>query len=464
MAGIWGSFTMKCKLNRLSASLVLAALTSQAFAGGFQIQEQNVTNLGLAYSGTAALAEDATTGFYNPAGLSRICDSQVVLSGVLITGNFKFTATEVTPSIPPILGGEQMAVGEDNPARMVGVPTLSVAKRIDDRWVMAFNVNSPFGLRTVYDGNGIARYIANESQLITLNLSPSIAYQPSSCWSIGGGMDFEYLEANLNSYTGNGFSGQDGWVRNEADGWGYSWHVGVLWEPVPTTRLGVNYRAKVNVGTKGVAELYTGPSFAVIPTNNPPIYSVQTVESYIVLPETATFSFYQELGAFNANWSCLALTGDIAWTNWSRFHTLRLRYSPGFEYIPGLDGQGIDSDTWANFKDARRYALGLIYNRNANWLFQCGIAYDETPTRDQYRSARIPDDNRYWLAVGAAFMPTSCWRFDLGYAHLFFERPSINETAPYAAYTTTPISSATLAGSYKPYANLVGIQMRYDFV
>lgn len=463
MARKWESTAKNCNLTRLCTGLVLAALSSQAFAAAFQLQEQNVTNLGLAYSGTAALAEDATTGFWNPAGLARIRDTQIVVSGVLVQGSFAFQASAVTPSATPLQGAQTMALGQDDPATLAGIPTLNIAKRIDDHWVLGFNVNTPYGLKTVYDGTSVARYMATTSELYTVNLSPAISYQLNNCWAFGFGMDFEYAWARLSSHTGNGFSAGDGYLRNEADAWGFGFHAGVLWEPCPTTRIGFNYRSKVNINAEGAAELYTGTWLPI-----QPIYDIQTVRARVVLPETATISFYQELGAFNPAWACLAVTGDFSWTNWSRFHTLKLRYTPGFQ-LPGvptgnLVNPGIDTDTLSNYRDARRYALGLIYNHSPCWLFNFGFAYDETPTRDKYRSARIPDANRYWVATGVAYMPNSCWRFDLGYAHLFFNKPSISEEAPYRAYTTEPISGATLSGHYKPYGNLVGIQVRYDFV
>lgn len=37
-----------------------------------------------------------------------------------------------------------------------------------------------------------------------------------------------------------------------------------------------------------------------------------------------------------------------------------------------------------------RYGLGLTYNHSEKWTFRAGIAYDETPVSNQYRTARIP--------------------------------------------------------------------------
>src|SRR5262245_7376349 len=113
----------------ISASLVVSCLSSQVFASGFAILEQNVTNLGLAYSGTAALAEDASTGYFNPAGLTRLGESEVVLSGILISGDFDFTGSSATTSLNPLFPISQAPFPlagsrEDDPGTLNIVPTF----------------------------------------------------------------------------------------------------------------------------------------------------------------------------------------------------------------------------------------------------------------------------------------------------------------------------------------------------
>jgi long-chain fatty acid transport protein len=83
---------MNSTIKNVSGSLVLCCLASQVYASGFALLENNVTNLGLAYSGTAALAEDASTNYFNAAGLSQIDKNQIVLGANVIQGKFDFTA------------------------------------------------------------------------------------------------------------------------------------------------------------------------------------------------------------------------------------------------------------------------------------------------------------------------------------------------------------------------------------
>ena len=61
------------------AVLALAAWSPRASASAFQLAEQNGSGLGNAYSGQAAVAEDASTIFWNPAGMTLIPDRQVTL-------------------------------------------------------------------------------------------------------------------------------------------------------------------------------------------------------------------------------------------------------------------------------------------------------------------------------------------------------------------------------------------------
>jgi len=456
--------SIKSKIAILSTSLVMSCLSSQVFASGFAILEQNVTNLGLAYSGTAALAEDASTGYFNPAGLTRLGESEVVLSGILINGSFDFTATGSNNTFLPNLPvrGSQ----EDNPGTLNMVPTFHLSKRIDDRWIASFNVTAPFGLNSEYDSHGIARYTATNSSIKSLDFSPSIAYEFSPCLSFGAGADALWARAKLEVATGIGAANSaDGFQKNAAEGWAYGWHAGIMWTPMLSTRIGLTYRSHLNLDAEGNSENLTpftgGAIFAAAAESQ---YTLSRVRSNITLPETWTLSLFHE---FNDQF---AVTADAAWTNWSRFHTLRLRFEPNrsvpFGALLGGVGStaGIDTDTWEHFKDSRRLALGMIYKYDQNWLFRIGTAYDQTPVRDEFRTARLPDSDRIWAAIGGALKVNEAFRIDFGYAHLFFEGSSINERAPFGPNSDTPVSSARLAGDYSGHADILGVQMRYDFV
>lgn len=465
MARKWDTNPLKSKLKLIGSSLVLACLSSQAFAAAFQVQEQNVSQLGLAYSGTAALAEDATTGFWNAAGLSKIKNSQVVLGGVLAWGIFDFDAHSAHNSFPTIPGlSDGFVTGNSDDAGTVAmIPNFAVATRFADRWVLGFNVNTPFGLKTEYEEDSVARYVGTLSKLEVWNFSPSISYEWLPCLSFGAGVDAAYGRARLNANIGsNGVVipnlsvGPDGYQHNNAEGWALGFHLGVLWDILPTTRVGLSFRSKLNMHMEGDSETVSVPALAVGVGAANQVYSVRDVQATMTLPESWIMSVKHDLS------DEFTLTGDFHWTNWSRVDLLSLRFNNPPAML--INGNGIDTDTELKFKDTIRVAAGLIWNYNNCWSYRFGLAYDESPVQTEHRTARIPDSDRWWFAIGATYDFRPDWRADFGYSYIKFKDADLNDRGPNAYATGQPISSANLVAKYKASAHLFGLQLRYDFV
>lgn len=468
MARKWDTNPFKSKLKLIGSSLVISCLSSQAFAAAFQIQEQNASQLGLAYSGTAALAEDASTGFWNAAGLSKIENSQVVLGGVLAYGIFDYNTVSAHASVPDNALQSFPATGSSDDAGSVAtIPFLGIATRFSDRWVFGFNVNTPFGLKTEYEKDSIARYVATLSKLEVWNFSPSVSYQWLPCLSFGGGIDAAYGKAKLQANIGsNGIAqagvtlGSEGYQHNTAEGWALGFHVGVLWDMLPTTRLGLSFRSKLNMHVEGDSESVTTPSVpALAPT---PVYAVRQVQAIVNLPESIILSLKHDFS------DKFTFTGDFHWTNWSRVDLLSLRFDPPAQTVNvsgiGEPVIGIDTDTELKFKDTIRVAAGLIWHYNHCWDFRFGVAFDESPVKEVHRIARVPDSDRWWFAVGAGYNFLPNWRLDVAYSYIDFADAHINDRGPNAYATGRPISAANFVANYDSSAHLFGVQLRYDFV
>ncbi|WP_456407360.1 outer membrane protein transport protein, partial [Thiolapillus sp.] len=69
---------------------ILAASAFNAQSAGFAIIEQSASGMGNAYAGAAAVAEDASTIFFNPAGMTNLPGSQVVAAGHIIVPGADF--------------------------------------------------------------------------------------------------------------------------------------------------------------------------------------------------------------------------------------------------------------------------------------------------------------------------------------------------------------------------------------
>lgn len=86
-------------MNYLSSPRARRAATNVA-AVGFALEHQSVSNLGYGFAGGAANAEDASTIFWNPAGMTRLLRRQAVVGLNAIYGPPRVLPTK-GPHRPP---------------------------------------------------------------------------------------------------------------------------------------------------------------------------------------------------------------------------------------------------------------------------------------------------------------------------------------------------------------------------
>lgn len=398
--------------NRLPLGLALAGMASLTHAAGFALVEQNASGLGNAYAGQAAGAQDASTIFFNPAGLTLLPDRQVVLAGHLIKPQAEFNGT-VTPAIGGGDGGDA--------GGLAVVPNAYFAYRLTPDIHVGVGMNAPFGLKTEYDSTWKGRTQAIKSELKTINLNPSIGWKASDTLSLGAGLSIQYAKATL---TNN--AGALGLTTIEGDDYGWGFNLGALWQVSPATRIGFAYRSEVDQKLKGTAE------FLLNALANTP------VTASVTLPDSASLSVLHKVSPK------LELLADVTWTGWSDFRELRIVLNGGATL-------GVTPENWS---DSYRYSVGANYRMNDKLTLRGGVAYDETPVSDIYRTARIPDESRTWLAFGAQYRLSNKTALDFGYAHLFVKDANINKTE------TGPV---TLTGTYDASVDILSAQLTHSF-
>lgn len=439
-----------------STTLVALLMASQAWGAGFQIQEQNITNLGTAYAGTAALAADASTAYYNPAAMTRIKDHQLVVAGALIAADVNYNPIQTLNN----RGTAIPSRGEEDGDKLASVPSMHYVAPVTDSIYLGLSVTAPFGLATEYSENSTLRYAATRSELKTMDISPSIAYRLNDHFSFAVGADAMWAKAHLDSQlsfpnTVPLASTSDGFQRNTAEDWGWGYHVAMLYEMSERTRFGINYRSHVNFSTQGESEqmnpINANPLLAAVSGAR----TTYPASAAVTLPETLYISAYH---AFNDKFAVMA---DVNWTNWSRFRTLRLRFDapPSSGAFTGR----AQVDTFEHWDDATRVAVGMEYTPCDKYKLRFGLAWDETPVPNEFRTARVPDSDRIWVGVGLGFALSKNMWVDLGYAHIFFEDADLDDRGPFRAQTTTLVSDARANGKFSTNVNIAGAQFRWTF-
>ncbi len=402
---------MSHRIHRLAAGLAMAGCASFSHAAGFALIEQNASGLGNAYAGAAAVAQDASTVFFNPAGMTQLPDRQIVGAGHLIKPEAEFSGT-VTPDIGGGNGGDA--------GGLAFVPNAYFAFRLTPDVHLGVGLNAPFGLKTEYDSTWKGRTQAIKSELKSINLNPSIAWKASESLSLGAGLSIQYAEATLsNSANGAGIAE----ITGKDYGWGFN--LGLLWQASAATRVGLAYRSEIEYTLEGDV------AFSVATPLNGGVTAAAT------LPDSASLSLFHKL---SPKWELLA---DVTWTGWSDFKELRIVRNGGVDLAV----------TPENWSDSYRYSVGANYHLNDKLTLRGGVAFDETPVSDAFRTARIPDEDRTWLAFGAQYRLSPRSALDFGYAHLFVKDARIKHLE----------NGVTLTGAYKGSVDILSAQFTHSF-
>ncbi len=385
----------------------LLAISGSAAASGFALIEQSSSGLGNAYAGGSAIAEDASTIFFNPAGMSRLNGKQVAVMVHDITPSAKFSGTGASGTD---MGGD--AGGS------VFIPNAYFTMDLQPNLKFGVGVNTPFGLQTEYNSGWVGRYQAIKSKLDTVNVNPSLAYQVNDALSIGGGLNYQHVSGDLTSYDDVLGTVE---VKGTDNAWGYN--LGALYNLNATARVGIAYRSKISYTLKGdlTSSLPSTP-----------------VSLAVKLPDLLSISGFHQL---NDTWDVMA---GVSWTGWSSFKQLQ---------VIDTNSGAMVSNTPENWKDTVRVSVGATHHYSSQWLSRVGLAYDQSPVPDANRTARIPDNNRTWLALGGQYKPSTASAVDFGYAHLFVGDSSINESNP----------SPALVGTYKNAVDILSAQYTYSF-
>ncbi|MEJ2480463.1 MAG: outer membrane protein transport protein, partial [Acidihalobacter sp.] len=229
----------------------------------------------------------------------------------------------------------------------------------------------------------------------------------------------------------------DGMARVKGHDWAVGWNAGLLWRVNPSTKVGLSYRSAVDHKLKGSVDY----------SNIPAALSTQAqladtkAQASLDLPATANLGISH---AFTPQWT---MTAGLLWTQWSRFHELRVTKSNGQP----------DIVTTENWKDTLRYAVGASYKQNARLTWRAGLAFDPTPVPDaQHRTARLPDSDRTWLSLGLGYHVSKKSTVDVGYTHIWFNKVKIDNT-------TEGTYKNTLTGSYTGSVDILGVQYSYRF-
>ncbi|MGG6416689.1 outer membrane protein transport protein [Vibrio cholerae] len=432
---------MKTNKTLLSCAVAfgLASISTFTQAAGFQLAEYSATGLGRAYAGEAAMADNASAQWRNPAMLTYLEGTQVSAGAIYVNPN-----VDVEGTVNHAQLGKTHASSNDF-AHDAVIPNFYLSHQLNEQMALGFALGTNYGMETDLGTEFAASHFGNQASVISKEANLNIAYQILPQLSIGGGVRYVMGEGHFGAtapaknlirhpVTNNVMTLPKGttlkYMEGEDNSWG--WQVGSAWQINQDHRVGFAYKSEVVMDFEGHAE---GVSYG---SYKPGMMSV-------TLPATAELASFHQL---NDQW---AIHASINWTDWSSFKELTAVFPEKSDLIK--------SENW---EDNYRFALGTTYQYDAKLALRAGVAYDTSAVDDKNRTATIPETDRTWVSVGGSYVATPQLTLDAGFTYIFAKDATINEPRDASDQTAAAIGGA-FTGNVSGNVWLIGVQANYRF-
>jgi long-chain fatty acid transport protein len=371
--------------------------------GGLYLPENGGPSNGTAQAGSGAIARDAETAWLNPAGMTRLDDIEILFSAMPFVIDIQFN-----PAAGTTTGGSDG--GQQGGFLPAGA--FFLAAPINEHVALGFSITSPGGMAIDPADDWVGRNWTIESTLLALNFEPSLGVRLTEHWSLGAGLDIQYLKFKqqlLGPLLGNRF-------EINGDSWDVGFSASVLWEPLETTRFGLRYRSEVSHDLSGDLT----------------VNAARPISTSFTMPMSLTFSGYHD---FNEQF---ALVGDVGWTNWS-----------AFDYnVISFDGGGGSVELARNFKDTWNISLGAHIRPAEQWLVMVGGGYVSSAVSDANRTPDLPVDQQVRVSFGLEYEINEQWTVGGNYTFAWLGNNNIDQTMPIAG---------RIVGDYDAYAHIIGL-------
>ncbi|QIM62676.1 hypothetical protein A1D29_04870 [Pasteurellaceae bacterium Orientalotternb1] len=455
-----------------------------ASAAAFQLAEGSTSGLGMAFSGNAAVADDATVVSTNPALMTKFKQVEISAGGILVNAKI-----DVQGKFPT---GKDASHNDIIPKAVV--PNAYIVAPVNDRFSLGGGVNVNYGLKSEFRPDYSAGFFGGRTDLTAVNLNLSGAYKLGYGFSVGLGVNAVHAKATLERYLGNlvelaqaqvkaGLQQVEAGItkiqslppqvqaapqvqaqlaalkakqielntkaaglqqinaltnesdvihRLKGDKWGFGWNAGLLYEINENNRLGFSYHSAIKLNFKGK---YSNTVAVTIPN----VVNTTTGGAEIAGSLSLTLPAFWEVSGYHKLTDKFAVNYSYKRTDWSTFKSLDAYTENGNKLFHKTE----------NFNDSSRIALGASYDVNEALTLRTGIAYDESASVTN-PSISIPDTDRTWYSVGATYRFTPNLSTDIGYSHLRGSKNAFNEEG--------------LADfKVKSKANLFGLNVNYKF-
>ena len=431
--------------------VIVALVPTTALSSGISNSIQSSSANSVATAGQTASAEDASTIFYNAAGMMLLDRPEVVNAVGIVFPSTRFSNNGTTDAV-----GNPMAGSSATNPQPFALPSLFATAPINDVVHVGLGLFSPDGQATKYADDWVGRYQLQHVALKTIDIDPAVAIRLTKTLSIGAGLDVQYAHlarANaidfgslcfgaLGPGTCSGLGlfpqGADGRLDFALSNWAVGYNLGILFHPTDATRVGLSYRSSVRHDFSGDAR-FDVPLAAMPLTAGGVLFRNTTANTKLTLPDVVALGLSQRI---DDRWTMLL---DVDWTIASRLKQLTLTFENPAQ--PPLTQS-------FNWHDSIRVAVGGVYRWSPDTELRAGIAYDQSPIPSASLSADLPQADKILIGVGVTQRITETIWANASYSREQHGSASLHVTVP---------AAGTLVGTVHQHSDAIGLQVRLVF-
>ncbi|MDW9140852.1 outer membrane protein transport protein [Legionella pneumophila] len=280
-------------------------------------------------------------------------------------------------------------------------PYGRVAKRLNDKTVVAVDLTEPFNSNLDWGNDAFTRYAATQNYLTDVDLSPKISYAISKKLQIGGGINFNVLLKNEVNWAFP--TGQSTYANliNRSSSFGVGYNLGINYAVNDTNFLGITYYSRIRQNTSGTSYL----GLAANPDFQFGFYMpATTVASYVHIFNP---KWLINLQVFQSEWNAnqkVRLYNTAAPPPFTNF-IFDMHFDASYAYLAAIRKQVSDK-------------LGIAL---------AGMI-DDGPEEDGLRTIVFPSDTQYFLGLIGDYRFTEHASMELILGHVY-SNPSIQNKA-----------------------------------
>jgi len=413
--------------------LVILLVYSNLIASGFQINEHGSKAMGMG-GAFAALANDPSAIYFNPAGITQLYGTHILGGTTLIFpfSSFRGPAPEIT---------------EHKLESQVFTPIhLYASHQINDQLFLGFGVGNNYGLGTKWEDDWIGRFMAVDTEIRTFFFNLAASYQIIPELSLGFGYVFTYGDVIIGRSINLSPFNAEPYLELEGTGTGSGFTAGILAHPTKAISIGISYRSKVAIEFEGDA----------VPSNYPEQFEGRLPNGPITAPLTTPENI--TLGVAIKPLKNFTLTADYQYVGWDSYDKLEVEFQA---FIDSETGNNLITSSERNYDNGFIARLGADFKYDKNLNIYGGFLYDSNPVPDERLDPTLPDSDRLGFSVGFGYKLSNNLKAEAGYLLLrFAEREITNSLENYSGLEN---SISPMNGVYNSIAHLISFSISYNF-